>query len=78
MQTIMHPADRKLIFLRSHLSTMSLATWLECYRGILGFMQATDPNGDWTSFEAQADLASDDGLEYVASVVHEWCADAGL
>jgi hypothetical protein len=74
----MHPVDSALIRIRERLSAMNVHDWKDTLHTILPTVQSIDPNGDWTGESVYADLANGDGLDYVASVVAEWCADAGV
>jgi len=74
----MHPVDSTLVHLRARLDGMTVSDWKHALPSILPVVQSLDRDGDWTGEAVYTDLANGDGLDYVASVVADWCADAGV
>ncbi len=71
----MYPVDSTLASLRSRLARMDATDWDNDMSDILPIMQSLDANGAWIGAD---NLDGWDGLEYVRSVVAEWCTDAGV
>jgi len=71
----MHHVDATLTALRSRLAGMAAIDWDCDMCDILPIMQSLDANGDWIGAD---NLDGWDGLEYVRSVVADWCTDAGV